>query len=173
MYPSLGKNIINMMLVDDQAYLEENALELLNYPDSFEKTLHVEFIEDDYALVFYEWGHILSYNMFGMAEMEKNLFSWELITAYSEYRPENYSIEWLIVELDDYTVMRGRIADEDIDKVMLNMAGEAYEVDHFGNGSNYWFYIGEKEDYTGASLQGISVSGEVIEEIAFSEATVQ
>jgi hypothetical protein len=41
-------------------------------------------------------------------------------------------------------------------------------------GRNYWFfYIGEKEDYTNAILQGISASGEVIEEIAFSEATVQ
>ncbi|WP_143709669.1 hypothetical protein [Salipaludibacillus agaradhaerens] len=40
-------------------------------------------------------------------------------------------------------------------------------------GRNYcFFYIGEKEDYTEASLHGISASGEVIEEIAFSEATV-
>ncbi|UJW56263.1 hypothetical protein HXZ66_01970 [Bacillus sp. A116_S68] len=41
-------------------------------------------------------------------------------------------------------------------------------------GRNYWFfYIGKKEDYTNSSLQGISASGEVIEEMAFSEATVQ
>ncbi|MCR6109094.1 hypothetical protein HXA35_01900 [Bacillus sp. A301a_S52] len=166
--------IINLASVDDQAYLEEKALAALNYPDTFPETLHVEFIEDDYAVVFYEWGYILRPNMFGIAEMEKNLFSWELVWAYSEYEPQSYSLEWLMDEFDEYTVMRGRINHDDIDEVVLKVDGEMYEVERFESERyDYWFYIGEKEDYTGATLQGISVSGEVIEEIAFSEAILQ
>jgi hypothetical protein len=164
----------NMISMDDRAHLEENALAPLSYPAPARNTLHVELVEDDYAIVFYEWGATPNLRMFGIAEMEKSLFSWELMTAYSDYEPDRYSLEWLIADFDAYTVMRGRINHDDVDKVVLNVDGKMYEVERFESERyKYWFYISEKEDYTNAKLQGISATGEVIEEIAFSEATLQ
>ncbi len=63
--------IINLVSVDDRAYLEENALTPLRYPEPIYNVLDVAFIEDDYAIVFYEWGN-MNLRMFGIAEMEKN-----------------------------------------------------------------------------------------------------
>ncbi|UTR16898.1 hypothetical protein MM221_10500 [Salipaludibacillus sp. LMS25] len=155
---------IKLMLADDLTQIEEQVNSLNQGP----YILHTEFIENDHAIVFYQWGTILHHRKLAFMELEKTQFTWEFKSAHATHISREDRLEAQLTELGDKSVLRGRVDNADIEDItILSTSGHTYSgtLIEDDNGRKYWFFIGEDDDFTEATITGLSKSGEVIEEI--------
>lgn len=118
---------------------------------------HVEFIDDDYALAFYEWG----YTYAGVAELEKTAFGWNVLTSISD----SFGQSPYFVELSHFSVLFGVGTDElRSGEVELNN-GSKHPLSIEGGelAPEFWFFYSDNADLSRAKV--INKDGEVRIEI--------
>ncbi|MBP3951804.1 hypothetical protein [Bacillus suaedae] len=132
---------------------------------------HIEFVEKNKAIAFYEWGHGADAS-FGNVILKKNLLGWEIVRGGSLYLLEDSKLNWGHLELRNYfsnytDILRGKITDPEIEKVqVITKERREYQakVIQYNNEGRFWFLIAD-EELLGATVLGLSFEGNVIEKI--------
>ncbi|MCM3745120.1 hypothetical protein M3193_13350 [Sporosarcina luteola] len=138
------------------------------------KVAHIELLEKNKAIAFYEWGHGED-SSFGNVILEKSFLGWKIVRGGSLYLLEDSKLNWGHLELRDdstsYTdLLRGKITDPEIEKVqVITKDGNQYQakVIKYNNKDRFWFLIADRE-LLDATLIGLSLDGNVIEEMQTS-----
>ena len=135
--------------------------------------IHVEFLDNNHAIAFYEANHNGEL-YFGSAVFKKGLFGWKSLGSSSGQIPKDKKLDWGFSSLDqmglaDYTdLVRGKVLVPEIEKVrILTKEGNEYEakIIEYNNRDRFWFMVTKGENLLGATIQGISTEGKVIEEL--------
>lgn len=167
----IGIYLLNVAPKDDIEEIQK-AVMALEQPEL--KVAHIELLEKNKAITFYEWGHGED-SSFGNVILEKNFFGWEIVRGGSLYLLEDSKLNWGHLELRDYLssytdLLRGKITDPEIEKVqVITKDGKEYQakVIKYHNDDRFWFLIANGE-LLGATVTGLSFEGDVIEEIQTS-----
>lgn len=166
----LGGYFLNIHLKDDSKEIERNV-HSINEP--LLSVAHVEFLDKNHAIAFYEsvpTGELY----FGTAIFKKGILGWESLGSFSSEIPKDKKLDWGYSNLKqnefaDYTdFIRGKILSPEIEKVkVVTKEGNEYEakIIEYNNSERFWFLISKGEELLGASIQGISKEGKVIEEL--------
>lgn len=161
--------IVNALLVDDEEEIQEQ-LQTLEQPAA--NLAHIEFLEDDQAIAFYEWGSG-DHQQFGSAQFKKGLFGWTFAGGSTGIYPKGAKFSWGFSNLEpsfsDHTdLIRGKILDTDIEAIKVTTdEGKEYDaqvVDYSGK-QRFWFLVTEGEDLIGSTIEAVSPDGQVIEQL--------
>jgi len=164
----IGIYLLNVASKDDIEEIQK-AVTAFEQPEL--KVAHIELLEKNSAIAFYEWGHGED-SSFGNVILEKNFLEWEIVRGGSLYLLEDSMLNWGYLELRDYSsnytdLLRGKITDSEIEKVqVITNEGKEYQakVIKYNNDDRFWFLIADGE-FLGATVTGLSFEGNVIEEI--------
>ncbi|MFS0574282.1 hypothetical protein AB1K83_01475 [Sporosarcina sp. 179-K 3D1 HS] len=165
----LGVYITNLVLRDDIPVIKK-AMNSLHQP--MKNIAHIEFLDDNQAIVFYEWGHTENLH-FGSVFFRKNLLGWKPVGNSSSELSHGYKLDWGFSNLEfhfsNYTdLIRGKILDPQIEEVNVKTKGgnkykaKLIEYDH---SEKFWFLVSNGEDLIGSTITGLSSEGEIIEQI--------
>lgn len=161
--------VVNTLLVDDEEEIQEQ-LQSLEQPAT--DLAHIEFLENDQAIAFYEWGSGET-QQFGSAQFKKGLFGWSFAGGSTGVYPEGAKFSWGFSNLEqsfsNHTdLIRGKVLDTEIEAISVTTDdGKEYDaevVDYSGN-QKLWFLVSEGEDLIGSTIEAISSEGQVIEQL--------
>lgn len=162
-----GIFFLNVAPKDDLEEIQK-AVMALEQPEL--KVAHIEVLEKNKAIAFYEWGHG-EYSSFGNVILEKTFLGWDIVRGGSLYLLEDSKLNWGHLELDNLTsytdLLRGKITDPEIEKIqVITKDGNEYKarVIKYNNDERFWFLIAN-EDLLNATVTGFSFEGDVIEDI--------
>ena len=97
-----GIYFINFALKDD---VEEIKKPLYSLNKPMTNIAHIEFLDDNQAIAFYEWGNQENLH-FGSALFKKNLLGWKLVSSSTGELSHGYKLDWgfsnLESSLSDY-----------------------------------------------------------------------
>ncbi|WP_274654721.1 hypothetical protein [Paenibacillus humicola] len=164
--------IMSIGVKDDKREIEKAVL-TLNQPMAH--LADIEVLERNKVIAFYEWGQgTASGEYFGIAVLAKNLFGgWHFRSGATSVTPDDYKLGWsfqdLKREFSDYTDMiYGKILDADIKSVLVTTKqGKQYsaKIMEYDYGERFWFLITDGVDLVDATIKGLSINGETIEQI--------
>ncbi|OPA73287.1 hypothetical protein BVG16_29195 [Paenibacillus selenitireducens] len=148
----------------------EKAVLSLNQPMT--KIVHIEALENNKAIAFYEWGTAPE-DYFGIINLKKDLFGWHLMNGSTSATPKEYKIGWSFSDLkrdfSNYTdILYGKIFDAEIVDVLVNTDnGKQYsaKIIDDNNGEKFWFLITDGVKLTGSTITARSQDGKIIEQI--------
>jgi hypothetical protein len=155
----------------DNAKEIEKAVLSLNQPMT--KIVHIEALENNKAIAFYEWGTTPEEDHFGIAILKKDLFGWHFKGGSTSASPKEYKIGWSFSDLkrdfSNYTdILYGKILDAEIVDVLVNTTdGKQYpaKIIDDKNGERFWFLITDGVKLTGSTVTARSQNGKIIEQI--------
>jgi hypothetical protein len=156
--------LVFIQFKDDKASIEEKV-NGFNYSAI---DIDIEFVEDRYAIAFYNWGTPINTKT-GVVELKKTLFGWEIMKAESDRMafddwPLEASIMAVYNELSESVVLRGRVVVSDIEEIQIQTKdGTRYDGSDIKITDNYMWYFITKEDVdlTGATITVLSEDGEI------------
>ncbi|WP_143709671.1 hypothetical protein [Salipaludibacillus agaradhaerens] len=130
--------------------------------------LHVELVEKDYAIAFYER---VSFEAVGVVELEKTLFGWKVISV-EKIRSGVLEGRTAVhhSQLTKRTILKGDMYTDFDDVIVKTADGRTYEttITEKQEGLNIWFLIVEDEGFSGATVKVYGGDGETIEEVSVS-----
>ncbi|MFD2512060.1 hypothetical protein ACFSUR_28480 [Halalkalibacter alkalisediminis] len=127
----IGAYFLSLILKKDDVEEITKAVMALEQPEL--KVAHIELLEKNKAIAFYEWGHGED-SSFGNVILEKNFLGWEIVRGGSLYLLEDSKLNWGHLELKDYLssytdLLRGKITDPEIEKVqVITKDGKEYQA---------------------------------------------
>lgn len=165
----LGIYFINLALKDDVQEIKRSMYSL-NQPMT--NIAHIEFLDNNQAIVFYEWGNHHNLN-FGSALFKKNLFGWKYVSGSSGTLSHGYKLDWgfsnLTFHFANYTdLIRGKILDPNIEEVSIKTKdGTEFKANiiKYNNYNKFWFLVTNGEDLVGSTITGLSSDGKTIDQI--------
>ncbi|MFJ7408252.1 MULTISPECIES: hypothetical protein [unclassified Lysinibacillus] len=166
----IGIYFINLALKDNVQEIKK-TLYSLNQP--MMNIAHIEFLDNNQAIAFYEWGNQENLN-FGSALFKKKLLGWKLVSSSSaELLSHGYKLDWGYLNLkfhfSNYTdLIRGKILDPQIEEVNITTNnGNKYKAKliEYNNVEKFWFLVTNGEDLIGSTITGLSSDGKIIEQI--------
>ena len=166
----IGIFFINLALKDDVQEIK-NTMYSLNQPMT--NTVHIEFLDNNQAIAFYEWGNQENLH-FGSGLFKKTLLGWKLVSSSSSSLTHGYKLDWgfsnLEYHLSDYTdLIRGKILDPQIVEVTVKTNGGnefKAKLIEYNNDNKFWFLVTKGEDLIGSTITGLSSDGKIIEQIS-------
>ncbi|WP_246941967.1 hypothetical protein [Bacillus pinisoli] len=165
----LGICSINLVIKDDVQGIKD-AMYSSNQP--MRNIAHIEFLNKNQAIVFYEWGH--QENLyFGSALFKKRLFGWTLVSSSQGGLAHEYKLDWGFSNLEfhftAYTgLIRGKILDSRIEEVNVKTkVGTELKarIVEYNNDEKFWFLVANGTDLLGSTITGFSSDGKIIEQI--------
>lgn len=165
----LGIYFLNLTLKDDVQEMKK-AVYSLNQPMT--NIAHIEFMDNNQAIVFYEWGNHENQH-FGSALFKKKLLGWEFVSDSTGALAHGYKLDWGFSNLEhyfsDYTdLIRGKILDPEIKEVSIKTKdGNLFKANliEYNNDEKFWFLVSDGEDLVGSTITGLSSNGKIIEQI--------
>ncbi|MCR6109076.1 hypothetical protein HXA35_01810 [Bacillus sp. A301a_S52] len=151
-------------LKDDYKEIENEIYSLSQW---MTQIVHIEMIDDDYALAIYVWG---SDEYVGVIEFEKDLFGWKMTSGISEVIYGNLQF----VELENFSLIhnsvrsnikevRVQLRNGDTHSALIREGNDAAEI--YMVNPNRWYYYSDIEDLAGATVTTYDKDGQVVEEI--------
>lgn len=161
--------IINFALKDDVQEIKK-AMYSLNKPMT--NIAHIEFLDDNQAIAFYEWGNQENLH-FGSALFKKNLLGWKLVRSSTGELSHGHKLDWGFSNLgsnfSDYTdLIRGKLLDPQIEEVNVKTKGGnefKAKLIEYNNDEKFWFLVTNGEDLIDSTISGLSSEGKIIEQI--------
>ncbi|TPE66771.1 hypothetical protein [Halalkalibacterium halodurans] len=163
----VGGYVLTSIAKDEAQKIEEEVNSV--HTDSV-TLIHIEKMDQNKVLVFYEWGGMWEMGgKLAVAELKRSLFGWSFESSLSiGGREERRSLVF-----NEHTVMVGLASyAKDFHEIKIEMAGgdihTATIIDNEDSYGRYWFYIAseeESEEIFNASVYMVTEDGEVIEEI--------
>lgn len=166
----IGGYFVNLALKDNEQEIKK-AIYSLNQPMT--NIAHIEFLDNNQAIAFYEWGNQENLN-FGSALFKKKLFGWKLVgNSSTVLLSHGYKLDWGFLNLkfhfSNYTdLIRGKILDPQIEEVNVKTnGGNEYKAKlvEYNNVEKFWFLVTNGEDLIGSTITGLSSDGKIIEQI--------
>lgn len=165
----LGVYFLNIAFKDDMQQITK-AMDSLHYSPI--DIAHIEFLDNNQAIAFYEWGNQENLS-FGSALFKKNLLGWKLVSSVSSDLSHGYKLDWsfsnLAFHFSDYTdLIRGKILDPQIEEVNIKTTGGnefTANIIEYNNDEKFWFLVTNGEDLLGATITGLSSDGQIIEQL--------
>lgn len=156
---------VSRSLADDDEEIA-NALQELNQPMTDIK--HIEFLDSNEAIAFYEWEDETRY--FGQALMRKGVLGWTFNGgSTSQVDPEIiFSLSFSNLEYDSSThtdLISGIIGHPDIETMKVETdSGHTYEatIIEYDTTERLWFLLTDGDNTMGSTVTGLSENGEVI-----------
>ncbi|MCR6109104.1 hypothetical protein HXA35_01950 [Bacillus sp. A301a_S52] len=157
-----------VVIVDHGNQDSEEIEEVLKDFNPFLFDINIEQVSSRYAIASYNWGYPHD-TKFGLVELKKNLFGWEIVKATSDRMafddwPLEASIMAVYNELSESVVLRGRVVVSDIEEIQIQTKdGTRYDGSDIKITDNYMWYFITKEDVdlTGATITVLSEGGEI------------
>ncbi|MCR6109100.1 hypothetical protein HXA35_01930 [Bacillus sp. A301a_S52] len=149
----IGWGLTHGTLKDDMGMIEKEVKSL--YPINT-RIIHIEILEDNYALAFYESDNTL---YMGVMELKKTLFGWEFLESVLEPGRINSQL----TELSQYSVIYG-YADSDIGDIEVELQnGKTFPLQIMQGDATamYWVFYSDEEDLSGAKVTGINRDGDI------------
>ncbi|TES50182.1 hypothetical protein E2L07_16650 [Halalkalibacterium halodurans] len=163
----VGGYVMTNIIKDEAQKIEEEVNRV--YSDSV-TLIHIEKMDQNKALVFYEWGGMWERGgKLAVAQLKKNLLGWTFESSLSiSAREERRSLAF-----NEYAVIVGlALHSIDFHEIKIETAdGEIHTatiIENEDSRGRYWFYIAseeESEEIFNASVYMMTKDGEVIEEI--------
>ncbi|TPE68357.1 hypothetical protein [Halalkalibacterium halodurans] len=164
---SVGGYVMTNITTDEAQKIEEEVNSV--HTDSV-TLIHIEKIDQNHVLVFYEWGGAWERGgKLAVAELKKNLLGWTFESSLSiGGREERRSLVF-----NEYAVIVGlALYSIDFHEIKIETAdGEIHTariIENEDSRGRYWFYIAseeESEEIFNAAVYMVTEDGEVIEEI--------
>ncbi|MBM7540944.1 hypothetical protein [Amphibacillus cookii] len=126
-----------------------------------------KFIDNNHALAFYGWGYP-SQPHYGLVELEKTMFGWQVIDGYSNFFiSEDSLILWEATSLADYFILRGPIHHRVSKLELVNQTSEKLTAEIFEVNAvhNMFYFLLEEKPSTGATLILRDPENEIIEQV--------
>ncbi|MCR6105013.1 hypothetical protein HXA34_01775 [Salipaludibacillus agaradhaerens] len=151
-------------LKDDYKQIENEVYSLSQWRTHI---VHIEMIDDDYALAIYVWG---KNQHAGVIEFERTLFGWKMTSGISERLFETHQF----VELENFSVIhdsvrpnikevRVQLRNGDTHSALIREGNDAAEI--YMVNPDRWYYYSDTEDLAGATVTTYDKDGQVVEEI--------
>ncbi|WP_413378107.1 hypothetical protein [Alkalihalobacillus sp. 1P02AB] len=155
--------------------MEEIQMVVMGLEHPMLEVAHIEWLEENKALAFYEWGHGEELS-FGNVLLEKKFLGWEMVLGGSLYVLDDTNLNWGHLDLSDhlsnYTdLLRGQITDPKIEELqVITKFGKEHQptVINYNNNKRFWFLITDGEELLDATVLGFSSDRKIIEEIETS-----
>ncbi|KAA0542284.1 hypothetical protein FZW96_21390 [Bacillus sp. BGMRC 2118] len=164
----VGLFFINSAIKDDEKEIKK-AMYTVSQP--MQKIAHIEYLDGNQAIVFYEWGHQENLH-FGSALFKKHILGWKLISSSTGKLLDGYKLDWGFSNLEphftDYTdLIRGKILDTKIEEVIVKTnGGNEYKANliEYNPDEKFWFLVTNGEDLLGSTIIGLSSEGNIIDQ---------
>jgi hypothetical protein len=163
----VGGYVLTSIAKDEAQKIEEEVNSV--HTDSV-TLFHIEKMDQNQVLVFYEWGGLWERGgKVAVAQLKKNLLGWTFESSLSiSGREERRSLDF-----NEHAVMIGHaFYSKDLHEIKIETAGgeihTATIIENEASRGRYWFYIASKEEFDeifNASIYAVTEDGEVIEEI--------
>jgi hypothetical protein len=144
-----------LMAKEDREMIEDKVMSL---QQSDTRIIHIEILEDDYALAFYE-SEI--YPHMGVMELKKSLFDWEFQQSISERIEDNPQF----TQLTNYSAIYGRTKHDTKEIEVELQNGETFPLETVQGEARdiYWIFYSNEKDLSGAKVTLVNREGEIEE----------
>jgi hypothetical protein len=138
---------------EDREMIEDKVMSL-QHGDT--RIIHIDILEDDYALAFYESDYIPH---MGVMELKKGLFDWEFQQSISERIRDNPQF----TQLTNYSAIYGRAEHDTKDIEVELQSGETFPLEIIEGEvtRGYWIFYTNDKDLSGAKVTRVNRDGEI------------
>ncbi|GAA0359410.1 hypothetical protein GCM10008932_10040 [Alkalibacterium iburiense] len=156
---------VSRILADDNEEIER-AVQALQQPMTDIK--HIEYLNNNEAIAFYEWGQEPEH--FGHGMFEKRLLGWEFYggSTYWVDSEMDFGLTFSNLEFSSSThtdLISGIIGHPDIVMVEVEtLSGNTYdaEIIEYDAGERFWFLLTDGDNTVGSIVTGLTEDSEVI-----------
>ncbi|MCR6098135.1 hypothetical protein HXA31_18025 [Salipaludibacillus agaradhaerens] len=146
------------LIKDDERLIEQ---EVHSLHQLYTELIHIELINNEYSLAFYEWGNL---EHIGVVELEKTLFGWRFSSSMSE----RVGQDAFYVELNHFSVISQAVPST-VDEVYIELPNGNIHNAKLIEGeeliNKYWIYYSDTEILSQAIVTTYDKNGDKLSEV--------